>query len=50
MATMNRGFKGGVTPSLGGDILDPNDISACESMLEAYFMQVAGSLGLRAYE
>lgn len=23
-----------------GDVLDPNDISGCESMLEAYFLQV----------
>ena len=27
-------------PGMLGDLLDPNDFSGCESLLEAYFLQV----------
>lgn len=33
-----RGSQG--TPGLLGELLDPNDFSGCESLLEAYFLQV----------
>jgi len=33
-----KGSQG--TPGLLGELLDPNDFSGCESLLEAYFLQV----------
>lgn len=31
-------------PGMLGDLLDPNDFSGCESLLEAYFLQASSLL------